>query len=88
MFKKGCGAAGADTIPAWIKAKTKLQQKLQNDENFFEAVYEQAFQISQEPGLKNIDAEIAIALWPIFLQKKCKFLDKWIAFIESNSKDY
>jgi hypothetical protein len=37
-------------------------------------VYTQAFEISQEPGLKNIEQEIALALWPIFMTDRCKFL--------------
>ena len=39
-FKKGCGASGADTIPGWCKAVPSLQMKLQNNEKFFEEVYE------------------------------------------------
>lgn len=55
MFKKGCGAVGADTIPAWAKAIPTIQQRLSKDEAFFASVYEQAFIISQEAGLKNIE---------------------------------
>lgn len=57
------------------------------DEAFYEQVYEHAFEISQEAGLKNIDSETAIILWGLFMKKRCPFLDLWLAFIE-NSEDH
>jgi len=72
---------------AWKIAIPQLKMKMQKDEPFFMQVYTQAFDISQEPGLKNIDQEIALILWPIFMKDRCKFLTKWLKFIENN-KDY
>lgn len=85
MFKKGCGAIGADNIANWIGKVPAWQQKMGKDEAFYAKVYEQAFIISQEPGFKNISNEIAIALWQLFLPNKCKFLDKWCQFIETSN---
>ena len=82
QFKTGCGKAGADTVPSWVKAIPTIKQKLDKDDKFYESVYNHAFDISQEAGLKNIDSETAVALWGLFMKKRCPFLDSWLAFIE------
>lgn len=55
------------------------------DEAWYEQVYEHAFEISQEAGLKNIDSETACILWGLFMKNRCLFLDVWLAFIEQSA---
>ena len=71
MFFKGCEYYNVDSIKAWIKLIPKIRKDLGSDTKFFENVYNYAFDISQDTGLKNVDRDIAITLWPIFLKKQC-----------------
>ena len=35
--------------------------------------------------MKNIDKDFAVALWPILIGDKCKFMKLWIAFLEDEN---
>ena len=83
-FTKGCNRVGADSIAKWYKVIPDLKKSLKNDLGLFKQVYDFTFDFTQEPGLKNIDAEYAVALWPILLKDKCQFLDIWIKFIQES----
>ena len=81
MFKKGCEQFKADTPQKWASIVPDLKKDLAKNAKLNREVYDFAFLFSLVPGIKVLDKEIAIILWPILL--KCKFLDIWIQFIES-----
>jgi hypothetical protein len=82
MFKKGCEQFKVDSIQKWVSILPNLRKDLYNNSKLSREVYDFAFIFSLAPGIKVLDREIAVILWPI-LVKNCKFLDIWIQFIES-----
>ena len=45
-------------------------------------MYHYAFQLAQEKGKKNVDVELACALWDMLIgERNCGFLAKWKAFL-------
>lgn len=84
MFKKGCNEVKADTLEKWYKAIPTIKADMKRNEKLFEKVYMFTFEFTEEPGYKNIDVEYAVALWPILLKDKCRFMDKWIQFVEQS----
>lgn len=45
-------------------------------------MYHFAFQFAQEKGKKNVDVELACALWDMLIgEQNCGFLAKWKAFL-------
>lgn len=73
-FKKGCQAINVDTELKWQQIVPKLQQDLKKNAELFDKIYEFAFEYYWVSGYKNIEKEYAIALWPLLLGDKCKFL--------------
>ena len=41
-----------------------------------------SFEVNREIGKTNLDTETACVIWKMFLQNECKFLSKWIQFLE------
>ena len=39
-----------------------------------------------DTGMKNLNIEVAIALWEMFLGSKCGFLQSWCAFIRGKAE--
>lgn len=80
-FKKGCQTLGVDSIQSWSQVVPRLRQEL-NNEARYTAMYKYAFDFAQEKGKKNVDVELACALWDLLIaQERCSFLDKWKAFV-------
>jgi DCN1-like protein 1/2 len=71
MFKKGCDTFNADSIEKWVKIIPDLKKDFKKNLKLHKEVYEFAYVFSCEPGLKTIDKDIAIALWPMFLSDRC-----------------
>ena len=55
---------------------------MNRNQKLFEKVYMFTFEFTEEPGLKNIDVDYAVALWPLLLKDQCSFMDEWLEFIE------
>ena len=46
-------------------------------------MYNYVFDFTCEKGMKSLDVESAIAMWDMLIgDNKCKFMDKWKAFLE------
>lgn len=84
MFKKGCETFNADSVDKWIRIIPDLKKDLIKNTKLHREVYEFSYVFSCEAGLKTLDKEVAVALWPMFLKDRCEFLQIWINFIESN----
>lgn len=59
---------------------------LKNDINFFENIYNFAFECQQDSGFKNIKTEDAVILWTILLKDKCSFLNSWLEFLDKTKE--
>jgi DCN1-like protein 1/2 len=53
----------------------------------FKEFYKYVFDFSRDPGFKNLSMETAVGLWELLLSEKCKFLNDWIEFLQSEKKD-
>lgn len=84
-FLKGCAALGCDSIQAWKAKIPQLRQELTNDARFT-AMYKYAFTFAQEKGKRNVEVELACALWDLLIgQQKCGFLEQWKAFVTAKN---
>lgn len=81
-FLKGCEALGCDDIASWKTAVTKLRTELKQEARYKE-MYKFVFGFACDKGMRSLEIDAACALWPMLLGEKCKFLCKWIEFIES-----
>ena len=80
-FKKGCAALGCDSIASWTAVLPRLRQDLTNEAKYF-ALYKYAFNFAQEKGKRNVEVELACALWDLLIgPAKCQFLEQWKAFL-------
>ena len=76
-FKKGCQALGADDIAGWTAAVPRMRSELQNEAKFAQ-MYKYAFTFAQEKGKRNVDVELACALWDLLIgPQKCQFIEQW-----------
>ena len=82
-FNKGCAALGCDSIASWKAVLPRLRQELQN-ESANKTMYHYAFSFAQEKGKRNVEVELACALWDLLIgSQKCGFLEKWKAFLQA-----
>ena len=65
-FKTGCQALGCDSIASWTAVLPRLRQELQNEAKNKE-MYHFAFQFAQEKGKRNVEVELACALWDLLI---------------------
>ena len=65
-FKTGCAALGCDSIASWTAALPRLRTEL-NSEAKNKEMYHYAFQFAQEKGKRNVDVELACALWDLLI---------------------
>ena len=79
-FNKGCKALNCDSIASWKTITSKLRQEVQNDAKFAE-MYKFAFGFAKEKDKRNVDCELACALWDLLIGSKCQFLTQWKAFV-------
>ena len=86
QFKKGCKEYGCDTMNKWYKVIPDCKKSLKDDKVFKE-VYDFTFGFSQEAGFKNISYEYAEGLWTILMKDKCRFLQDWLDFFESQNTE-
>lgn len=84
-FMKGAEKLQCDDISTWKAKVSDMRNDLKNEAKFKE-MYKFVFGFACEKGLKSVDIEAACALWPMLLGSKCKFLDKWIKFIEQKAE--
>ena len=82
-FEKLCIELGVDSVEG-IKAKVPTLRRDQH--SHFKEIYKFTFDFSRDKGFKNVVLETAIALWQLLLADKCKFLNKWCAFIEKEGE--
>ena len=78
-FKTGCGALGVDTVDTWKAVVPRMRQDASSAAMKHE-IYKFAFGFAQEKGKKNVDVELACALWDLLIGPQCGFLEKWKAF--------
>ena len=80
-----CKDLGTDTIEG-IRAKVPQLKKEYHSNDVFKAVYKFVFGFSCDRGFKNVTTEVAVSLWALLLKDKCRFIDKWNAFIEKEAE--
>ena len=86
-FLKGCSALGCDSIQSWKAVIPRLRQEINNDGRFT-AMYKYAFTFAQEKGKRNVEVDLACALWDLIIgPQKCQFLDQWKAFVTKKNTD-
>ena len=83
MFKKACSTFKVDSISKWKSIISDLRNDLFSNKKLHRDVYDFAFLISLAPGIKVLEKDIAIHLWPLLLKDRCQFLGVWIKFVES-----
>ena len=84
-FLKGAENLACDEISTW-KAKVPDMRNDLNNEQKFKEMYKFVFGFACEKGFKSVEIESACALWPMLIGNRCKFLDKWIKFIEGKAE--
>ena len=83
-FIKGCVDVGAEDEKQWKHHLGTVRNCVTNyKDDYFHKVYMYAFEINQESGFKNIDIDVANAIWDLFYGKTCKFLGVWKQFLVS-----
>jgi len=80
-FIQGCKNLGVDDLAGW-KAKTATMRADLKNDNKFKEMYKFVFGFACEKGMKSVDIDTALALWPTLLGNRCKFMDKWVKFIQ------
>ena len=70
----------------------KLQQKVPqlraslNEPRHFRLIYNYIFNFTRETGCRNLNIDVAIAMWRLLLGEKFPFVEKWIEFLENRGK--
>lgn len=84
-FIQGCKNLGVDDLAGWKGKIATMRADLKND-NKFKDMYKFVFGFACEKGMKSIDIDTAVALWPTLLGNRCKFMDKWVSFIQEKAE--
>ena len=85
-FNKGCQALGCDDIASWTAAVPRLRTELQNEAKFAQ-MYKYAFTFAQEKGKRNVEVELACALWDLLIgPQKCQFIEQWKTFVNGKAE--
>lgn len=83
-FLQGCKNLGVDDLAGWKSKIATMRADLKNDAKFKE-MYKFVFGFACEKGMKSVEIDTALALWPTLLGNRCKFMDKWVAFIQGKA---
>ena len=79
-FIQGCKNLGVDDLAGWKSKIPNMRADLKND-NKFKDMYKFVFGFACEKGMKSVDIDTALALWPTLLGNRCKFMTQWVNFI-------
>ena len=74
MFKKGCNDLGCDSMDAWKKSVRNVLRPSLNDKAKFTELYNWVHVFGADLGKRNLDIDVACALWDMFLGSKCGFM--------------
>jgi DCN1-like protein 1/2 len=72
-FTTGFKALGVSTTEELKKKMPQLQGELGNAEQF-KKMYKFVYDFARDKSFKNLQIEVALDLWELLLQSKCKFL--------------
>ena len=86
-FVEGLKRLGCDSISK-LQAKLQELRKCLSDSSQFRLIYNYIFIFTRESGCRNLNLEIAIAMWRLLLLDKFPFIEKWIEFLENRGKRY
>ena len=85
-FNKGCAALGCDDVASWTAAVPRLRTELQNETKFSQ-MYKYAFTFAQEKGKRNVEVELACALWDLLIgPQKCQYIEQWKTFVTGKAE--
>ncbi len=85
-FTQGFKALGVSTAAELKQKLPQLYQDLKNPDEF-KKMYKFIYNFARDKSKKNMQVEMAIDLWELLLSSKCKFLLKWVDFLQSEKKD-
>jgi len=67
-FKKMCKELKADNMQSLGGKISGMKKDIKNDPSLFLKIYEFTFRYYLDPGMKNIECDTALALWPLTMQ--------------------
>lgn len=84
-FIQGLKALGCDSMQK-LKNKLSDMRRVLADARQFKGIYNYVFGFSREVGCRNLNIDVAIALWRLLLGEKFPMVERWIAFLEARGK--
>ena len=84
-FVEGLKSLGCDSILGLKNKIPELRQTLEDIQKF-KGLYLFIFGFSKEIGCRNLNIDVAIAMWRLLLENKFPLLEKWIEFLENRGK--
>jgi DCN1-like protein 1/2 len=85
-FFNGFKAIGVSTMDELKKKLSTLNNDVKGPEEF-KKMYKFVYNFARDKSKKNMGTEMAIDLWNTLLKNKCRFLNDWIEFIQTDLKD-
>ena len=85
-FVSGFKALGVSTSEDLKKKLPQLQNDLKNSDEF-KKMYKFVYDFARDKSFKNLQMEVALDLWELLLQSKCRFLSDWTEFLRNEKKD-
>jgi DCN1-like protein 1/2 len=84
-FIQGMKNLGCDSIQKLRNKLPELRSSLSDPEKF-RSIYNYVFLFSRDIGCRNLNLDVAIAMWRLLLAEKFPFIQKWFDFLEKREK--